>query len=77
MLTARRFIKAEFACNISRKVGSYHRGRGQTSGQFQQSVVTSAFSEDLFDLSADVPEVTEAGTDVSSPAYAADTTNFL
>lgn len=26
-----------------------------------------SFSEDLFDLATDVPEVTQAGTDVSTP----------
>lgn len=64
------------ACNLSRKGGHQTRPRANLWSVSAEHGDLSA-SEDPFDLSTDVPEVAEAGTDVSTPVKPADTANFL
>lgn len=74
-------------CNISRKVcvcargggvgGVTASGAGQTSGQFQQGGHGDLSSQKgLFDLSAHTPQVSRAGSDVSTSVKSADTLQF-
>lgn len=55
------------ACNLSRKEGSPAPGPGANLWSVSAEHGDLSFSADLFDLSADVPKVTEVGTDVSTP----------
>lgn len=64
------------ACSPSRKAGHHTKVRASLWSVSAEHGDPS-FSVNLFDVSTDISEVTEGGTNVSTPAQTADIANLL